>query len=415
MDSEIIPLAQQLRPKNIEDFIGQENIINSAIIKSIINNNIPYSLLFYGPPGCGKTTLANILSNYYPIPTIQLNGVSFSTQTFKKIIKELNNNSILIIIDEIHRMNKLQQDALLPYIENGNIFVIGTTTENPSFEVNNALLSRMNILIFEQLNENDLKKLMDRVLNYININVNDNIKHTMISYSNYDARQLINIIETLRNELSNIKNEEQLMNLLNKKFIHYDKNGENHYNFISAFHKSIRGSDVNASLFYLARMLVAGEDPVYIARRLIRIASEDIGNADPNAINIAINAFNAYKILGSPEGELALAQCTIYLALCPKSIAVYKAYKKSVEDAKKYSHLPVPLKLRNAVTKFNKEQGYAENYKYPPNYNNSIINEKYFPDEMKYRHYYEPVERGFEREMKKRLDYFLSIINKKNN
>lgn len=410
MGSDYKPLADRLRPEDISQFIGQEHLTGKdSLLRIIIDSGKPASLLFFGPPGSGKTTMAEILSSVYPLPVMRINGVNFSTQNFKKLINETKGEPILIIIDEIHRMNKLQQDALLPYIEKGNIYIIGTTTENPSFEVNNALLSRLTVLEFSKLSRDNIITIIDRALKSLDIDADENIKGDIADFSNYDARQAINIIENLGKDISGIKDTEQLKKLLNRKFIPHDKSGEEHYNLISAFHKSVRGSDVNASLFYLARMLSGGEDPLYVARRMIRIASEDIGNADPGALNLALNAYRTYEILGSPEGELALAQCAIYLALCPKSTAVYKAFGSAMKDAKAYSHEPVPLKFRNAVTDFDKDRDYGKDYRYPPDYSDSFIVEKYFPDKMPEREYYFPVQRGFERDMAKRLEYYLKL------
>lgn len=410
MSTEYAPLADKLRPIELKDFVGQNHLMSdNGIITILIRRNKPLSLLFYGPPGSGKTTLANILVKKFSLPVLKINGVSFSTPTFKKIAAETHNQSLYIIIDEIHRMNKAQQDALLPFVENGTIFIIGTTTENPSFEINNALLSRMTIAIFNQLDENNIETILLKGADYLNIKIRDHIIKGIIKFSNMDARQALNILDTISTDIDSIDNHSQLKSILNKKFIPYDKSGKEHYNLISAMHKAIRGSDVNASLYYFARMLKGGENPIYIGRRLIRIASEDIGNADHEALGLAINAFQAYQILGSPEGELALAQCVIYLSLCPKSVSTYNAYNDALKDADEFSHMPVPLKLRNAPTKLMKEMGYSNNYRYPPKYPNSYISEKYFPDDMKEKDYYKPVMRGFEREMKKRMDYFKKL------
>lgn len=412
MGSEYIPLADRLRPSSLEDFIGQEQITGSeSLLRILIEEKRPASLLFFGPPGSGKTTMAEIAAAAFPLPVMRINGVNFSTQNFKKIILETKGEPLLILIDEIHRMNKLQQDALLPYIEKGNIYIIGTTTENPSFEVNNALLSRLTVLEFNKLSHDNTIEIIDRALKHGGFEAEDSIKEAIADFANHDARQAINIIENLGKDLSSIDSTDKLKNLLSRKFVPHDKNGEEHYNLISAFHKSVRGSDVNAALFYIARMLKGGEDPLYIARRMIRIASEDIGNADPQALGISLDAYRTYEILGSPEGELALAQCAIYLALCPKSTAVYGAFKAVMKDAEYYSHEPVPFKFRNAVTDFDKNRNYGKDYRYPPDYDNSFINEKYFPDNMDEREYYFPVSRGFEREMAKRLEYFKKLRN----
>lgn len=415
MDSDNIPLAERLRPSDIDDFIGQHHITgDNSIVRTVISKKSPVSLLFYGPPGSGKTTLAGIIASVFTMPVLEINGVSFSTTVFKKIINETKGNSICIIIDEIHRMNKAQQDALLPFVENGTIYVIGTTTENPSFEINKALLSRMSVIVFEKLTYDDLSELIDRACTATGFSMDNEMKKAVIEYSNYDARQALNILENAAKS-GNVRTIDELRSMLSRKFLPYDKSGEEHYNLISALHKSVRGSDVNASLYYLARMLEAGEDPLFIGRRLIRIASEDIGNADPHALGLAIDAYRTYEILGTPEGELALAQCAIYLALAPKSIAVYRAFGAARKSASRYSHLNVPLKLRNAPTDMMKDMGYGKQYRYPPDYPGSFVSEKYFPDSMDEEEYYKPVERGFEREMLKRIAYFRQLREKKDN
>ncbi|PIP13088.1 MAG: AAA family ATPase [bacterium (Candidatus Stahlbacteria) CG23_combo_of_CG06-09_8_20_14_all_34_7] len=411
MDSKITPLAELLRPREIEDFIGQNHLLRKGqMLDLIISKNNPVSMLFFGPPGCGKTTLANIIANRLNLPLLNINGVSFSTTQFKKIIEEANKEPILIIIDEIHRMNKAQQDALLPYVENGLIFIIGTTTENPSYEVNKSLLSRLTIAEFEKLTKEEMKIIIQKALNRLNVNLkNELVIDFVTDFSNYDARQAINIINMIKNEAEKIESLDDFKKIINKKYVPHDKDGEEHYNLISAFHKSVRGSDVDASIYYFARMITGGEDPLYIARRMIRIASEDIGNADPQAMILAVSSYNAFEKIGSPEGELSLLQCAIYLALSPKSTAVYNAYKESLEDAKSTANLSVPLKFRNAVTDFDKERGYGKEYVYPPLIKDSFIDEKYFPDNMSERKYYEPVERGFEREMIKRIAYYKKL------
>lgn len=411
MDSDNKPLSEMLRPSDLTTFIGQNHLLGeNSILTMIMKEGKPVSLLFFGPPGCGKTTMAEIVSEKFRLPVLKINGVSFSTQSFKKIVQETKDQSILIIIDEIHRMNKGQQDALLPYVENGRVYIIGTTTENPSFEINKALLSRVTVLEFEKLSYEDLKRILSNAFKKLSLTAkNEQILDYIIDFSNYDARQALNILNTVKNEINRIESAEAFKKLLSRKFIPHDKKGEEHYNLISAFHKSVRGSDVNASIYYFARMVAGGEDPLYIGRRMIRITSEDIGNADPQAMQIALNAYEVYEKLGSPEGELALLQATVYLALAPKSTAVYKAFSKSMNDAKRSAHLPVPLKLRNAVTDFDEERGYGEDYKYPPDFPFGFVPEGYFPDGMYEKEYYKPVERGFERDMKKRMEYYRKL------
>lgn len=418
MDSKYIPFAQRFRPENLESFVGQKHLVGeNGIIRKFIYNNIFISMIFVGPPGVGKTTLANIIIKKSKLPKLYINGINFSTTNLKKIIEESKSSTLIILIDEIHRMNRIQQDALLPYVEDGNIIIIGTTTENPSYELTPALLSRVTVFRFNRLEEDDLKNIAKNVFKELKIEVNDeSIYKTLISFSNYDARQLINLIQNFSEEIKNIKDPKEFEKLLiSKKLIQYDKKGDNHYHLISAFHKSVRGSDVNASIYYFARMIVGGEDPLYIGRRMIRIASEDIGNADPQAIVIANTTYEVYEKLGSPEGELALLQCAIYLALSPKSVSVYRAYSTSIEYAKKTTHKDVPFKLRNPVTEFDRKEGYGKDYKYPPEFENSFVFENYFPDGVEEKNFYFPVERGFEREMIKRIEYYKHLKEKLKN
>lgn len=412
MDSKTIPFAQKFRPTSLDEFVGQKHLVGeNGLIRKFIQKNIICSMIFVGPPGSGKSTLANIIANSLTLPKLFINGINFSTTNLKKIVDETHSNSLLIIIDEIHRMNRIQQDSLLPYIENGNIIIIGTTTQNPSYELIPALLSRTTVFIFNRLEDDDLIKIAKDILKRLNIDpLNENIIKRIVKLSNNDARQLINIIQNFYDELKNLQDDKEFEKLItSKKLIQYDKSGDQHYTLISAFHKSVRGSDVDAAIYYFARMIIGGEDPLYIGRRMIRIASEDIGNADPQALIIANNAYEAYEKLGSPEGELSLLQCAIYLALSPKSIAVYKAYQFAIDYAKETSHIEVPLKLRNPVTEFDRKEGYGKDYKYPPEYENSFVVEKYFPDKVTEKNFYFPVERGFEREMIKRLNYYKKL------
>jgi len=411
MDSNTAPLAERLRPQELSDFIGQEHLLGEGkMLDAVIKSQKPVSLLFYGPPGCGKTTLAYIIAKRLPLRCISINGVSFSVTQFKKLAEEAEREPVMIIIDEIHRMNKAQQDALLPYVENGSIFIIGTTTENPSYEVNKALLSRLTSAEFEKLSTDEIRRVIIKGFEKTEIGGwSEEIVGFIADYSNCDARQALSMVSAIGERAPSVRTLDDFRKIINKKFVAHDKNGEEHYNLISAFHKSVRGSDANASIYYFARMIVGGEDPLFIARRMIRIASEDIGNADPQAMVIANAAYESFEKLGSPEGELSLLQAAIYLALSPKSTAVYKAFKDAVEDAKNTANLSVPLKFRNASTDFDRERGYGKDYVYPPSKREGFIDEKYFPDNMSERSYYHPVERGFEREMIKRIDYYRKL------
>lgn len=414
-----LPLSEKLRPSSLDQIIGHDDLIGTnGILTKIISSKKPASILLYGPPGSGKTSIAKIYAKSFSFDFINLSAVFTSITHIKSILLEKQNTPLfhqptILFVDEIHRFNKSQQDAFLPFIENGSLILIGATTENPSFYLNNALLSRLRVLQLNGLSEEELLKIFKRYeKTFKSLNLNDNVKNYIIKNSKGDARHLLNMIENIEN-----LNEDQLdinsvSKFLQKRPALYDKQDDNHYNLISALHKSIRGSDPDASVYWLSRMLTAGEDPLYIARRLIRMASEDIGLADPTALSITTNALNAYNMLGSPEGELALAQAVIYLALCPKSNAVYAAFENAKDKASDTSHLSPPKHIINAPTKLMKQMGYGKDYIYDHETKNSFSGQNYFPDQMKRESFYLPKEVGFEREMKKRYDYFLKLRKK---
>jgi len=400
------PLANRMRPRNLKQFVGQKHIIgkNTLLYQSIKNNDLG-SMILWGPPGCGKTTLANVIAQITNSIFVELSAVSSGKKDLLAIIdkakqrRKFNNQRTILFIDEIHRWNKAQQDALLPYVEKGIVTLIGATTENPSFEIVSPLLSRCSIYTLKPLVLNNLKKIIKRALhnkkrglgNY-KIKLTSQAEKFLIKTANGDARIILNALEiAVKNTLPN-KNNLRLINrkiieqALQHKAISYDKAGDEHYNVISAFIKSIRGSDVDAGLYWLARMIEAGEDPKFIARRMVILASEDIGNAQPTALLVANAVFNAVEKIGLPECELNLAQGVIYLSLAKKSNKVYTSLNKAKQDVKKHKALPVPLHLRNAPTKLMKELGYGENYKYPHNQDDNKQN--YRPKKINSNQYY---------------------------
>jgi putative ATPase len=398
LKDKIRPLADRMRPKSLLDFFGQEEIVGpeKLLRKAIEKDEVP-SMIFWGPPGSGKTTLAYIIAQQTKSEFEQISAVSSGLKDLRAIIKKAKeakekNKKTILFIDEIHRWNKSQQDALLPLIEEGVITLIGATTENPSFEVVSPLLSRCHIFVLKPLAKSHLIKIIKRAikdkengLGNLNIKINDKIIETIAEVSNGDARVALNILEYAVSVSENITLD-VIKDALQKSYLFYDKNGEEHYNIISALHKSLRGSDANAALYWLARMIEAGEDPLYIARRLIRFACEDVGLANSRALEQSVAAYQACYFLGMPESDVILAQAVVYLAKCKKSNKIYEAYTKAAEDVRKYGNLPVPLHIRNAPTKLMKDLGYGKGYKYSPNYNYKEKQE-YLPDKLKRRKY----------------------------
>lgn len=413
-----IPLSEQLRPKSLADIVGQGHLLGKdGLITKIIQNGKPLSLLLFGPPGCGKTTLARLYAQAFKARFVPFSAVFHGTTELKNLIKEaqshpLLNQQLILFIDEIHRFNKAQQDLFLPFIEDGTIVLIGATTENPSFSVNNALLSRLRVLCLKHLDDEALDKLIQRFeASFKKLNLSQDASRYLIQLAQGDGRYLINMLENLQTEAIDNRelNVSHLQQLLQKRAALYDKTGEGHYNLISALHKSVRGSDPQASLYWLARMLDGGEDPQFICRRVIRMANEDIGLADPQASQIAVNAWQTFSQLGSPEGELAIAQAVVYLALAPKSNAIYTAFSQAKALAKQTSHLCPPKTILNAPTELMKQMEYGKGYLYDHDTPQAFSGQNYFPDEIDRIELYQPVERGFEREMKKRIDYFQKL------
>jgi len=398
------PLAYILRPEKIEDFVGQKQIaspdswLNRAIKKDQLT-----SMIFFGPPGSGKTTLAQIIAKSTKSNFIVVNAVMGSTKELKEHLKEAEKTGqkTIIFIDEIHRFNKAQQDVLLPYVERGDIVLIGATTENPSFTVISPLISRSKVLVFNRLEKEDLEEILNRALKkYTRVKIDKEAKEILISESNGDARILLNAFEDLISQTKSVtKKTIEKSNIL--KVLKYDKTGEEHYNIISALHKSMRDSDPDAAVYWMMRMLEAGEDPLYIARRLIRFASEDIGIADPHALLVATAAYDACHFIGMPECDVILAQATVHLSLSPKSNSLYKAVSSARSDIRQFGNLDVPMNIRNASTKLMKQMGYGKNYKYAHNFEDAKVDQQHLPDKLKGKKYYFPTDRGLEGKLKR--------------
>jgi len=426
LDIPLKPLAERVRPKSLEEFRGQNHLLgNNGPIKKMIESKIISSFLMWGPPGTGKTTIAKIISIKTESEFFQLNAVSSGVKDVRKVIElakqnlQFNKRTILFI-DEIHRFNKAQQDALLSSVENGEIILIGATTENPSFEVIPALRSRMRIFVLEELTKENFNEILDSALSndsfLSQLNIVEIDRDFLFYLSGGDARNLLNIFEAAVNAELNSEeiriSKPVLENIVQKKNVIYDKSGEEHYNLISALIKSIRGSDPDAAVYWMARILAGGEDPIFIARRLLILAAEDIGNASPNALVLAETTFAAVQKIGLPEARIILSQCVTYLASAPKSNASYLAIKKAEIDVKNLPNYSVPLHLRNAPTKLMKQLNYGEGYKYPHDFENNFIEGNYFPAEMKGKQYYLPTSNGQEKNILDRLKFLWKKLKK---
>lgn len=412
----MIPLAERMRPKSLEDFVGQKQL---SLLYEMINNDAVSSMIFWGPPGVGNTTLAKIIAHRSQSYFVEFSAVTSGIKEIKKVMEEakvrarMGQNTILFV-DEIHRFNKAQQDAFLPFVENGSIVLIGATTENPSFEINNALLSRCRVFVLESINKEDIVRLLNKALvsedGYGNetVNISDKCIDIIAEYSGGDVRFAYNTLEMLMNS-SRMEDgtyyidEEKVYKCLNRRSLNYDRHDENHYNMISALHKSMRNSDVDASIYYLARMIEGGEDPLYIARRIVRFASEDIGMADSRALEICIAAYDACHYLGYPECNVHLTHAVTYCALAPKSNSLYMAYEAAKKDAIATQHLDVPLQIRNAPTRLMKELGYGEGYEYAHDNKYHVTAMSCMPDELKNHHYYHPGDQGTEQKVQIRM------------
>ena len=423
------PLADILRPQKLEEVVGQEHLLSDeGFIKQTILSGKPSSIILWGPPGTGKTTLARLYANAFGAHFEQLSAVFSGIGDIKKIIQQaqqrlFSNADMLgdhasvtvLFVDEIHRFNKSQQDGFLPYIEDGTIVLIGATTENPSFSLNNALLSRVQVLTLEPLDETALETLLQKAEAYLGskLPLDDKARARFIHYAGGDGRYLLSMADVVWHlKRNNDLTTQELEDIVQRRSALFDKAGEGHYNLISALHKSVRGSDPDASLYWFSRMLEGGEDALFISRRLIRMASEDVGLADPKALEQCLAAQQAYQTLGSPEGELALAQAVVYLALAPKSNGVYKAYNAARKFAKETNQLSPPKIILNAPTKFMQNEGYGEGYLYDHDTPHGFSGQNYFPNGVKRKNFYQPPVRGFERDMNERLNYFNKLRDK---
>jgi len=417
------PLADRLRPQTLAEVIGQEQVLGpDAPLGVMLASGSLSSLIFWGPPGVGKTTIARLLAQETDLHFVQISAIFTGIPDLKKVfeaakIRRQNGQGTLLFVDEIHRFNKAQQDGFLPHMEDGTILLVGATTENPSFELNAAVLSRSQVLVLERLNLADLERLTQRAEKELDraLPLTPAARDALQKMADGDGRALLNLIEQVAAwNVETPLDTDALSTRLMRRAAKYDKSGDEHYNLISALHKSVRGSDPDAALYWFARMLTGGEDPRFLARRITRMAVEDIGLADPQAQAICLQSWETYERLGSPEGELALAQALVYLALAPKSNGAYVGYKAAMKLAKQSGSEPPPKHILNAPTSLMKDQGYGAGYAYDHEAEDGFSGQNYFPETMTRPVLYQPVERGFERELKKRLDYFAKLRTQRN-
>jgi putative ATPase len=427
------PLADRMRPARLDHFIGQPQAVGEgSLIRSAIENDRIFSMILWGPPGCGKTTLARIIARQTQCHFSHFSAVLSGVKDIRNVIeaakqqRNFHRNRTVLFVDEIHRFNKAQQDAFLHHVESGLITLVGATTENPSFEVIPALLSRCQVVTLSPMTESDMKTLLKRALSdstnglgQLKLTYSDSALDHIIAISDGDARSALNALEisaiyasskTVHNDISPHEVPlEMVENALQRKALIYDKSGDAHFNLISAFHKSLRGSDPDAALYWLGRMLSSGEDPMYIARRMVRFASEDVGNADPSALSVAMSAMEAFRFLGSPEGDLCLAQAAVYLSTAPKSNSIYIAYGQTLKTIQQTGALSVPMHIRNAPTRLMKDIGYGKDYKYAHNYKDAFVPQDHLPEKLQNEIFYTPTSRGYEKIVKERLDKWRAL------
>ncbi len=426
----LVPLAERMRPQTFDRFYGQEHLLGKGkILSELIESGHIVSIIFWGPPGSGKTTLAYMLAGHFGLPWVFFSAVLSGIKDVKEVMaraekqRRMSGQPFVLFIDEIHRFNKAQQGAFLPYVERGDVVLFGSTTENPSFEVIAPLLSRTKVLVLNPLGDEALGRIVrdalaDETLGLgkLGLRIDDDALRTLVDHANGDARRALNSLEIASSLARNgLMTAADVQEALQKRVLLYDKKGEEHFNLISALHKSLRNSDVDAALYWLARMLASGEEPLYIARRMVRFASEDIGLADPQALAVALHAKEAYDFLGTPEGELALAEAVIYMASAPKSNRVYSAFTAVTKEIERSPHEPVPLHIRNAVTPLMKEIGYGKDYQYAHDSALSTTEMETLPERLRGRKYYEPGNLGFEKEVRKRIEWWEALKDKLRN
>jgi len=423
------PLADRMRPETLKEFVGQAHLLaKGSLLRRAIEDDNLFSVIFWGPPGSGKTTLARIIASETKSHFETFSAVLSGVKEIRAVVDEAkaqlryHQKRTILFVDEIHRFNKAQQDAFLPHVESGLITLIGATTENPSFEVIAPLLSRVRVMVLKPYSDEDLSSVLERALNdkskgigALSLEIEEDALKHIVWVADGDARTALNNLEAVtslvhkKNGTATKITKGVVERALEKKALQYDKGGEEHYNLISAFHKSLRGSDPDAAMYWLGRMLEAGEDPLYLARRMVRFASEDVGNADPQALSVALSAMQAFQFIGLPEGELALAQAAVYLATAPKSNALYAGFGKVKQTIHKTGTLPVPLHIRNAPTGLMKNLGYGKDYKYAHNHADAYIPQEYLPEKLRGQTYYTPTDRGYEKVIKERLEKWLKI------